>query len=200
MSVVYFNLILVAGPQRAVLRFRKDARQRLSPTLRKAFGTPQIDLSLDRLFRTHRLAAPSRKGLPGEDGHYHSSALPVTKWHSYDRALYEIEVKNYQIHELLLPLSQCYGALCFVDSEMCLDDGSIISVCVTEGRSATWALPEKRQTAHWKRAAKRHGVAKLTDAFEDDSVRSDAEDAMLSESLAHWDKRVLRVLGQGSRS
>jgi hypothetical protein len=43
-----------------------------------------------------------------------------------------------------------------------------------------------------------HAVAKLEDAYEDDDVRRDAEHGMLTEALAHWDKRVLRTLKRWS--
>lgn len=41
-------------------------------------------------------------------------------------------------------------------------------------------------------------VAHKEGAYEDDSVRSDAEEGMLAEALAHWDKRVLRTLRRWS--
>jgi hypothetical protein len=121
-------------------------------------------------------------------------ALPITGWHAYARVVYEFEVKNYEIHRFLVPLSKCYTELCFVVSEICLADGSITSAYVTRGRASIWSLPEDRQNSHWERAAKGHGVAKLDDAYEDEEVRSDAEDNMLVEALEHWDKPVLCTL------
>jgi hypothetical protein len=193
-SVIFFNLVAVIGSRPAVLEFRSDARRRLSPSLRAEFGISQVDLSLDKLFRKHRLAASSSAGIPGDNGHYLTTALPIAKWHTFARVLYEFEIKNYQIHELLAPLSRCYREVCFVNSEICLDDGSITSICVVRGRASTWDFPEDRKNYHWERAAKKHGVAQLEDAYEDDSIRSDAEDGMLLEAIGHWDKRVLRTL------
>jgi hypothetical protein len=65
---------------------------------------------------------------------------------------------------------------------------------VARGRCSRWTLPEGRYNAHWNRAARENGFAKLDDAYEDDSVRSNAEKGMLAEALAHWDERVLRTL------
>jgi hypothetical protein len=199
-SVVYFNLITVTGPRPAVLAFRHDALRQFSPSLRKAIGLPRVDLSLEKLFRKHRLAAPSSDGIPDDGGDYCTRALPMTEWNAYARTLYEFHIKNNEIHAFLVPLSRCYRELCFVDSEICLDDGSITSVYVSRGRASTWEPPEDRQNFHWERAAKEHGVANLDDAYEDDEVRSDVEDSMLLEALRHWDQRVLRVLRKRSQS
>ena len=84
--------------------------------------------------------------------------------------------------------------MCFVDSEISLDSGEINSMYIARGRCSKWALPEDRCDAHWQRAAKAQGVAKIGEAYEDDTIRSDAEDGMLAEAMAHWDKRVLRAL------
>lgn len=200
MSTVYFNLITATGPRAAVLAFRHDARRKLSPSLQKAIGLPQVDLSLEQLFHKHRLEAPSDDGFPLDSGDYCTTARPMIKWNEYASAFYEFHVKNNQVHMFLVPLSRCYRELCFVDSEICLDDGSITGVYVSQGRASTWVLPEARQNSHWKRAAKKHGVASLDDAYEDDEVRSDAEDGMLVEALKHWDQRVLRVLRKRSQS
>ena len=195
MSTVFFNLISVSGPKHEVRRFRNDARRRLSPSVRKAGGVQQVDFSLEHLFAKHRLAAPSSDGIPQDAGHYFTTALPMTKWHTFARVLYEFEVKNNQMYVFLIPLSRCYAELCFVDSELCLDDGSVSSFYVSRGRVSTWDLPEDRQNSHWERAAKSHGFAELDDAcIADDNVRSDAETAMLTEGLTNWDDRVLRTL------
>jgi hypothetical protein len=43
---------------------------------------------------------------------------------------------------MLLPLSRCYSEVCFVNSEICLDDCSITSVFTRRGRQYQWDLPE----------------------------------------------------------
>ena len=203
MSYVCFNRIAIAGPRSKVLGFRNDAHRRLPPALKEALGEPYVAFSLERLFRKNRLPIPSPDGIPfdafqlGNDivgGHYFTSRLPLTEWHGYARIEYSVEVKNYEIYNLLVPLSRAYAELCFVDSEISLDSGEINARYVARGRCSTWTLPEDRCDAHWQRAAKENGVAELDDAYEDDGVRSDAEEGMLAEAMAHWDKHVLRTL------
>jgi len=194
MSFVCFNRIAIVGPRSKVIGFSDDARRRLSADLQESLGLPYVAFSFERLFRKNRLSAPSGNGIPNDGWHYFTSALPLKGWHGYARIEYELEVKNYEVHELLVPVSRSYTDLCFVDSEISLDSGEINGMYIARGRCSRWALPEGRCDAHWQRAAKEHGVAKIEDAYEDDGVRSDAEDGMLTEAMAHWDKRVLRAL------
>jgi hypothetical protein len=194
MSFVCFNRIAVTGPRSAVLRFRDDARRRLSPSLKKSLGLPSVAFSLERLFRKNRLRAPSSDGVPNDEWHYFSSGSRLTDWHGYVRIEYGLEVKNYEIYELLMPLSRSYAELCFVDSEISLDSGEINAMYIARGRCSRWTLPEDRCHAHWQRAAREHGIDKLDDAYEDDGLRSVAEDGMVAEAICHWDKRVLRAL------
>ena len=203
MSYVCSNMIAIAGPRSKVLGFRNDAHRRLSPAVKESLGQPSVAFSLERLFSRNHLPAPSPDGVPfdffhlGNDilgGHYFTSRRPLAEWHGYARVEYSVEVKNYEIYHLLIPLSRSYPDLCIVDSEISLDSGEINSMYVTRGRCSKWTLPEDRCNAHWQRAATENGVAKIEDAYEDDSVRSDAEEGMLSEAMSHWDKRVLRTL------
>jgi hypothetical protein len=157
-------------------------------------GTSQVDLSVERLFRKNHLDPPSDDGIPSDEGHFFTTASRITKWHTFARVEYTLEIKNYQIHEFLILISRCYRELCFVSSEMCLDDVTTMSACITRGRASIWDLPEDRRNFHWERAAKIGGVDDLHDAYKDDSVRRDAEDGMRTEGLAHWDTRVLRIL------
>lgn len=207
MSYVCFNRIAIAGPRSKVLGFRNDAHRRLSPTLKELLGEPYVVFSLERLFRKNRLEAPSPDGIPfdalrvGNEilaGHYFTSVTPLAEWHGYSRVEYSVEVKNYEIYQLLIPLSRSYAELCFVDSEISLDSGEINAMYVTRGRCSRWTLPEDRCNVHWQRAAKANGVEQLEDAYEDDGVRSDAEEGMLAEAMAHWDKRVLHTLRRRS--
>jgi hypothetical protein len=204
MSYVCFNRIAVVGPRSKVLGFRNDAHRRLSPTLKELLGEPYVAFSLERLFRKNRLPTPEPDGIPFDvfhvgnhewiPGHYFTSRQPLADWHGYARVEYSVEVKNYEIYSLLIPLSRFYAELCFVDSEISLDSGEINSMYIARGRCSRWTLADDRCGAHWQRAAKENGIAKLDDAYEDDSVRSDAEEGMLAEAMVHWDKRVLRAL------
>ena len=208
MSYVCSNRIAIAGPRTKVPAFRNDAHRRLSPALKEARGETYVAFSLERLFRKNRLPMPSPDGIPfdvfhiGNDilaGHYFTSRRPLAEWHGYLRIEFSVEVKNYEIYRLLILLSRSYPELCIVDSEISLDSGEINSMYVTRGRCSKWALPNDRCDAHWQRAAMENGVAKIEEAYEDDGVRSDAEEGMLAEALSHWDKRVLRTLRMRNR-
>jgi hypothetical protein len=57
-----------------------------------------------------------------------------------------------------------------------------------------------RIDAHWKTAAKQHRVRDMDDAYDDDDIRAEAESAMLSEALDHWDDRVTWALRRARRT
>ncbi len=94
--------------------------QRCSPTVTvesqgSAEAEPCVAFSLERLFRKNRLQAPSPDGIPFETfrvgaeilaSHYFTAAMPVVEWHGYSRIEYGVEVKNYEIYQLLIPLSR----------------------------------------------------------------------------------------------
>src|ERR1035437_1655392 len=161
------------------------------PCEKRRLGEPYVAFSLERLFRKNRLPEPSPDGIPfdwfqvGNDilaGHYFTSRLPLAEgWHGHARIEYRVEVKNYEIYNLLIPVSRAYAELCFVDSQISLDSGEINAMYITRGRCSRWDLPEDCCNAHWQRAAKENGVAKLDDAYEDDSVRSDRSEEHTSE-------------------
>lgn len=141
MPFVCFNRIAVTGPRSEVLRLRGDARRRLSPSLEKALHLQYVAFSLERLFRKNRLPAPSSRGIPNDEGHYFTSTSRLTEWHGYTRIEYSLEVKNYEVHELLIPLSRSYVDLCFVDGEISLDSGEINGIYIARGRCSKWTLP-----------------------------------------------------------
>jgi|SRR5208282_4088356 len=114
-------------------------------------------------------------------------------FHRRSQTAYELEVKNFQSHQLFKLLSRHYPQLCFVNSEICLDDGSVLSAFVRKGRCQIWELPEIRQDGHWRLGAGAHGMS-LEQAYDDEEVRADAERGMLVEALDHWDNRVLKAL------
>jgi hypothetical protein len=194
MSTVFFNRIAVSGSKISVHQLRKDARRRLPASIRVMLKLSTIDLSFEQLFRLHpRLSYPERD-IPRDELHYLAEFDGAAPWHEFMQARYTLEVKNTQIHEMLLPLSHCYPALCFVNSELCLDDGSVLSVYTRRGRQFLWELPERRCDAHWKAAAKVQGIKDLQTAYDNDEARCDAEDRMVAEGLVRWDNRVLRDL------
>ena len=194
MSTVFYNHIAVSGARADVIQFRKDARRRLSASLQAQLDLSTIDLSFERLFQLHPQLRYSKRRIPYDEYHYFAVSGPLARWHEGTQAHYTLEVKNTQIHDMLLPLSRCYRDVCFVNSELCLDDGSITSVFTRRGHQSKWDLPEARSDAHWKAAARQHGVKKMDDAYDNDAIRWDAESASLSEALQQWDDRVRRVL------
>ena len=192
---MFYNRVAVTGARAAVLQFRKDARRRLPTSLRAELDLSTIDLSFERFSRLHPDLRYSKRRIPCDEYHYFATSGPLARWHEGTQARYTLEVKNTQIHEMLLPLSRCYPDVCFVNSEICLDDFSITSVFTRRGRHYQWDLPEVRSDAHWEVAAKAHGVKKMEDAYDDDNIRSEAVWAGLSEALDHhWDNRVRRTL------
>lgn len=194
MSTVFYNRIAVSGRRADVLQFRTDARRRLSRSQRDELKLSAIAFSFEKLFRLHpRLRYPSVQ-IPCDGAHYFAEAGRINASREYTTATFTLEVKNVQIHEMLLPLSRCYPDVCFVNGELCLDDGSILSVFTRRGRQSQWDLPEARSDVHWENAAKIHGVSSMEDAYSDDDIRNEAQQAALSEAIDHWDIRVKRAL------
>jgi hypothetical protein len=196
----YSNLIEVTGPQPDVLRFRRDARRKVPPKLSKKFKIDEVDLSLEELFRKHRLEAPSESGIPWDFGIYFAHVGRTCGVEEFVRLDYSLVVKNYQICEFLVALSHVYPALCFVDSEAC-EGEEVMSTFVTGGRASSWTFPEKLRDGYLKRAAEANGIPDLEKAYGDgecdDSLlfaENEAVDAMMTVALRHWDKRVLSTL------
>ena len=204
MGVEYSNLIEVTGPRPEVLKFRRDARRKVPPKLSRKFKIDVVELSIEELFRKHDLAAPSESGLPWDFGIYFAQVGRTRKLEEFACVDYSLMVKNYQIYEFLIPLSRVFPTLCFVDSEACEGD-EIMSTFVTSGRGSRWTFPEKLRDGYFKRAADANGISDLEKAYADgecdDSlsvVENEAEGAMLTVALRHWDKRVLSTLRKRS--
>ena len=204
MGVEYSNLIEVAGPRPEVLKFRRNGRRKVPPDLAKKFKIDVVELSIEELFRKHRLPAPSEAGVPWDFGIYFAQVGRTRKLEEFACLDYSLMVKNYQIYEFLIPLSVVFPALCFVDSEACEGD-EIMSTFVSKGRVSRWTFPEKRRDGFFKRAGDANGIPDLEKAYADGEcddllsvVENEAEGAMLTVALRHWDKRVLSTLRKRS--
>jgi hypothetical protein len=198
MSYSCFNLISVTGPQEDVLKFRNDALRPLSAKLKRQLRLRAIEFSIETLFQLHQLPDPYN-GLPGDEGEYYASFDGVEEWRGFSRAKYTLSLKNNEIHELFLPISRCYPALCFVNSQLD-DNGSIVSTFTKRGRQARWELPEERLEAYWKAAAKRHRIKNMEKAYDDAVCREGAEGCGLAEALNQWDDRVVLALKRVRRN
>jgi len=204
-GVEYSNLIEVTGPRPEVLKFRRGGRRKVPPDLAKKFKIEVVELSIEELFRKHRLPSPSEAGVPWDFGIYFAQVGRTRKIEEFARLDYSLMVKNYQIYEFLIPLSLVFPALCFVDSEACEGD-EIMSTFVSKGRVSRWTFPEKRRDGFFKRAGDANGIPDLdekayAEGEHDDIlsvVENEAEGAMLTVALRHWDKRVLSTLRKRS--
>ncbi len=153
MSYVCVNRISVSGPGPKVHQFRSDARRRLPYSLPKWTAVTFVAFSLERLCHKSCLPGPSSACIPFDAWHSLASAGPMAEWHGFARIVYELEVKNYEVYELLTPLSRTYSDLCFVDSQISLDSGEIMATYIARDRCSKWILSEARCNAHWERAA-----------------------------------------------
>ena len=158
-------------------------------------GSRSVPLSFEKLFRLHPTLVTEAEEPPSDTGHYLPDRSRVRRWRRYYRTEYSLEVTNYEVHELVRPLSRGYPDLVFVVSELCGDDGGVVSVLLHGGRCRRWELSERGAERHWRVAANAGGVPSLDDAYEDEAVRSEAEGAMLDEALNRWDAQVLQALG-----
>lgn len=74
MSFECYNLINVTGSRTDVRQFRQDARRRLSPRLKAELELSTIELSIEKLFRLHKLPDPLG-GLTGDEGYTSRSSI-----------------------------------------------------------------------------------------------------------------------------
>ncbi len=165
MSTVFYNLFTITGEREAVRGVCADARRPISGKLSKTIGRRQIDWSFEKLFELHPALSSICGEPPSDEWHYGASAGTVSRWGRFSRARFRLEVKNYQIYELLRPLSKFYPAVYFANAELCLDDSTVMSAFAYRGRGVTWDLPESRSDTHWRRAALTHGVKDIEDAY-----------------------------------
>lgn len=193
MSTVFYNLIFVTGARRSVSAFCADARRRVRGELARAIGAKEVPWSFERLFELHRSLGGVCGEPPCDAWHYRAETCGVVRWSRFSRARFRLEVKNYQIHELIQPLSEFYPGLCFVNAELCLDDSTVMSAFAHRGAGATWDLPEGRQGVHWRRAARARGLG-AEEAYDNDDARNEAENGMLLEAAVHWNSRTRLTL------
>jgi hypothetical protein len=66
MSTVFYNQIAVSGARADVLRFRKDARRRLSASLKAHLHLSTIDLSLEKLCRLQPQLRQTDRRIPDD--------------------------------------------------------------------------------------------------------------------------------------
>jgi hypothetical protein len=107
MSTVFYNVVTVTGEPSAVDRLRCDARRALSGRLRKSIG-PHVDWSFEKLFQLHPKLSDFCGEPPADEWHYLVRGVRVAPWRQWSRAQFRLEVKNYQLHEMLRPLSKYY--------------------------------------------------------------------------------------------
>ena len=191
MSYVCFNRIAVSRPGPKV--------PSSAPTRAEgAVFAPKMDhgdsvaFSLERLSHKNCLPGPSSACIPFDAWHY-LRAGPMAAWHGYALIVYGLEVKNYEVYELLTPLSRVYTDLCFVDSQISLDSGEIMAACIPAAAAPNGYSP--------KSAAVRTGSAPQPITGSPSSktpIRTTTSEGRrgrhAGRGLAHWDKRVLRTL------
>lgn len=194
MSTIFANRVIVSGPEADVHLLRVAARRRIPEHRVEHFLRKEEPWSFEKLFRRHPALRAECGEPPRDDWHYWTESSRVDRCNEHWQFRFFLEVKDFQIHEILCPLSRLYPALCFVAVELCLDDGSFTSRFIHQGKASTWELPESSADAHWLRAARKLGIERMEDAYEDDAVIDDAESGMFLEALAHWDERVRDAL------
>lgn len=200
MSTVFASYVTVTGPRSDVHRLRAAARRRIPSRQVKRCGATQVPWSCEKLFRLHPELVVACGEPPRDDWHYLSHCGRIASWHCWRRFRFFVEIKNFQIHGVLRPLSGLYPDLCFVAAELCLDDGSVTSRWIHRRRIRTWEMPDSRYDRHWKAAAREFEIDDVEAAYEDDTVRDQAELAMIEDALAHWESSTITTLAGEGRS
>jgi hypothetical protein len=102
---------------------------------------------------------------------------------------YTFHTRNLEVHDFFVLISRKFKKLVFVLVTFCLDDSSIVSHLIRNGRGRQYTLPEKRQEWHWDRARE---WLRLTgdQVYEHADARCVAEEGMLEEALGRWDQLI----------
>jgi hypothetical protein len=195
MSFECANAVTVTGSRADVMQFRADAIRPLSGLERRKLGKEFVEFSFEKLFRMHKITGES-PDLPGDgpEYDYFVETDPVHRWRGYARLWYSIVIKNYEIRDLLQPLSAMYPQLAFVNAQV--DEGSeLVSAFIRCGRMTTWIPSHRSYEALWRKAAKKAGIAKFSDeVYDDDLIRMDVDNALYDAGREHWDAKVLSFL------
>lgn len=190
MAVDYYHRLVVSGPPTEVRAFRRAvgrtvAREGVGPRQAWREHVPLSFAALYALCPELTRVAPEPPFDP-----YDLSRWP-TRSHPDGRAelRYQLHTRNLELRDLMVPLSRRVRGLVFVLVTFCLDDASIESYLITQGRVRRYTLPERRHDWHWAQAGRRF---RLTgDAlYEHEDARTFAEDGMLDEALDHWTQRI----------
>jgi len=164
--------------------------------LQRSLKLKTIDFSIEHLIDTGKLQW--HDSYPADDGMYFAWRDKMAPWNGAFMSRFGLSVSNTDVRDYLVPLSRTYPEVYFVNAEGS-EDGNIVVALIRDGRMKTWRFPESRSNHHWKATAKRVGIKKLKDAYDDDDVRYEAESDMMNEAVDHFDGQIMIALKNRTR-
>lgn len=196
MAVAYHHRLVACGPPKELKAFRNAVG--LTVTRKPIVKIPEwceyVPISFAAMYaccpRLARLA-PTPPYDPYDISWWPKRSLPDGR----DEARYQFHLRNLEMSDFLLPFSRKFPGLEFKLVIFCLDDDSIDSFLIRDGRARKYTLPPSRNEWHWERARKRFGIDG-EELYEDREARFLAEEGMLEEALDHWD--IARATGRAA--
>ena len=184
MAVDYFHRLIVRGPRKDVLTFRREIYRRFPRKIGRKSWIEIVPFSFEALYTIAPAARRFEPEVPCDP--YDLSSWPIRPiGRSQAEIRYQFHTRNLEMADLIRVLSRARPALSFTLLTFCLDDMSIELYRFGNGRRKKWNYPEGRREIHWDRARAKFGLAG-DDVYDDDDAQEWAEEEMLGEALAHW--------------
>ena len=186
MAVDYLHRLIVRGPRKGVLAFRREIYRRYPRKIGRRSWTEIVPFSFAALYEIAPAARRIEEEVPGDA--YDMSVWPMRRiGRTQAEVRYQVHTRNLEMADLIRVLARARPALTFTLLTFCLDDMSIELYRFGNGRTKKWEYPEERREIHWDRARAKFGLAG-EDVYEDDAAEHWAEEEMLHETLSHWEK------------
>jgi hypothetical protein len=186
MAVTYHHRLVISGPPKELKAFRDAVG--LTVTRRPAAKVPEwceyVPISFSAMYaRCPRLARvePNLPYDPYDISWWPKRSLPDGR----EEIRYQFHIRNLEMRNFLAPFSREFPQLGFKLVIFCLDDCSIDSYLISNGKTRKYTLPPSRNEWHWERARKRFEI-EGDELYEDEDARLFAEEGMLEEALDHW--------------
>ena len=186
MAVDYFHRLIIRGPRKDVLTFRRQIYREYPRRIGRKSWTEIVPFSFAALYEMAPEARRIEPEVPCDA--YDMSGWPIRRIDRTQAEIrYQFHTRNLEMAGLIRVLARARPALTLTLLTFCLDDMSIELYRFTGGRMKKSEYPEARREFHWDRARIKFGLAG-DDVYDDDAAEHWAEEEILHEALTRWDK------------
>jgi hypothetical protein len=184
-AVDYFHRLIVRGPRRDILTFRREIYRRYPRKIGRKSWMETVPFSFAGLYEIAPAARRIESKIPVDA--YDMSVWPIRRLSKREAEIrYQFHTRKLEMADLIRVLARARPALTFTLLTFCLDDSSIELYRFGNGRTKRWEYPEERREFHWDRARAKFRLAG-DDVYDHEAAEHWAEEEMLHEALSHWD-------------